>query len=235
MKRSYKLYGLIHECVVDAGANTHEVLTPCPELVEFVGQGRVAPGARVIDLGCGCGRNAVWLAQQGFNVTAVDVSPHAVQLAKALAVGRGAALHVVEADVTDLSEFPENHYELAYDNRCLHLIIEQHLRDAYLKGVRRILRPSGIFLAINIGGRDEEEALDLVASDGKAYQCVCEGTQRVGRWLPSCPVAPMWPDQHRAELEAAGLEVEAVDFSYVEGRRPAKYQIRTVARRRCAA
>jgi len=235
MSHSYRLYGLIYECVVEAGAKTHEVLTPCPELVEFIGQGRITTGATVIDLGCGCGRNAVWLAQQGFSVTAVDVSPHAVELAKALAAENSVEVRVVGADVTDLSEFPENHFELAYDNRCLHLIVEQELRDSYLRGVHRILRPSGIFFAINMGGRDEKEALDLVATDGKPYQVVCEGSQRVERWLPSYPVAPMWPDQHRAELEVAGLEVEAVDYSCVEGRRPAKHQIRTVARKPCTA
>jgi 2-polyprenyl-3-methyl-5-hydroxy-6-metoxy-1,4-benzoquinol methylase len=245
VQRSYKLYGLIHECVVDAGAKTHEVLWPDPELVEFIGRvgqervscpepdgfagpARVPSGAPIIDLGCGAGRNAVWLAQQGFHVTAIDVSPHAVQLARAFAAETGVQIDAVEADVTDLSEFPENHYDLAYDGRCLHLIVEQELRDAYLKNVLRLLRPSGTYFAINIGGRDEEQARSLAATDGKPYQYVCEGIRRVERLLPSAPVAPMWPEQHTAELQAAGFDVESV--TYVETRRPpAGYQIRTLA------
>jgi len=228
MEPSYKLYGLIHECVVDAGAKTHEVLTPDPELVEFVGLDRVAPGARVLDLGCGAGRNAVWLAQQGFDVTAIDVSPHAVQLARAFAAESNAQLQVMEADATDLAGLPENHYDLAYDGRCLHLIVEQELRDAYLRSVLRVLRPSGLYFAINIGGRDEEQAGSLTSPD--TYLYVCEGTRRVERRLPNAPVAPMWPEQHTAELQAAGFDVETV--AYVEtGRPPAGYQVRSIARK----
>ena len=55
-----------------------------PELVELVESGELLPG-RAIDLGCGEGDNAIFLAQHGFQVTAVDFSPAAIDKAKAKA------------------------------------------------------------------------------------------------------------------------------------------------------
>jgi 2-polyprenyl-3-methyl-5-hydroxy-6-metoxy-1,4-benzoquinol methylase len=46
-----------------------------------VADGRLAPG-RVLDLGCGPGRNAVWLAKAGFSVDAIDLSPEALAWAR---------------------------------------------------------------------------------------------------------------------------------------------------------
>ena len=56
-----------------------------PELlVQLVESGQVSP-CEAVDLGCGAGNYAVWLASKGFDVTGVDVSPRAVELAGKLA------------------------------------------------------------------------------------------------------------------------------------------------------
>ena len=47
------------------------------------------PGIRVLDVACGEGRNAVWLAQQGCEVVAIDISPVAIEKARRLAAERG--------------------------------------------------------------------------------------------------------------------------------------------------
>ena len=57
------------------------------------------PG-RALDLAAGEGRNAIWLAERGWQVTAVDFSRVALQKAAHLAVARGVAIEVVEDDVT---------------------------------------------------------------------------------------------------------------------------------------
>ena len=58
-----------------------------------------APG-RIVDLGCGEGRNAIWLAEQGWTVTAVDFSAVALEKTEALAKRRGVSLEIQNADLT---------------------------------------------------------------------------------------------------------------------------------------
>ncbi|WNZ07656.1 class I SAM-dependent methyltransferase [Streptomyces sp. 11x1] len=58
------------------------------------------PSGRAVDLAAGEGRNAVWLAEQGWEVDAVDFSAVALEKAGRLAVDRGVRLHTVHADLT---------------------------------------------------------------------------------------------------------------------------------------
>jgi ubiquinone/menaquinone biosynthesis C-methylase UbiE len=65
------------------------------------------PPARALDLACGEGRNAVWLAEQGWRVTGVDFSDVALAKAAELAASRGVEVEWVVADVLDYE--PERH------------------------------------------------------------------------------------------------------------------------------
>src|SRR5690606_13390251 len=64
---------------------------PDPALVAFVTAGGVKP-SRCLEIGAGTGTNALWLAEQGFDVTATDVSPRAVAKAEAKLRERGGTL-----------------------------------------------------------------------------------------------------------------------------------------------
>ncbi len=79
----------------------------------FVAQelGSLAPG-RAIDLACGEGRNAIWLAQRGWRVTAVDFSEVAIGKARAIADGHGVDVDWVHADLLDYEPTPDA-YDLA--------------------------------------------------------------------------------------------------------------------------
>ena len=69
---------------------------PTPLLVETAKQ--VAPG-KALDLACGTGRNALWLAERGWSVTAVDGSPAAVEILRGRASERGITLATKVADL----------------------------------------------------------------------------------------------------------------------------------------
>jgi SAM-dependent methyltransferase len=65
-----------------------------------------APRGRVLDLACGEGRNAVWLASRGWRVTGVDFSDVALGRARKLAARRGVHVDWVRADVTRFAPRP---------------------------------------------------------------------------------------------------------------------------------
>ena len=87
------------------------------------------PPGRALDLGAGEGRNAVWLADRGWRVTAVDFSAAGLDKGRRLAGARGLAIGWVHADLRDY-EPEEGAFQLV-------LIAYLQLREAELDGVLR--------------------------------------------------------------------------------------------------
>lgn len=116
---------------------------PRPELVDLVTRGALAPG-RAIDLGCGEGDNAVFLARHGFTVTAIDFAPAAI--AKAARKAADARVHVefVVDDRTRLRGV-SGQFDLLVDYGTFDdLGLRQ--RDDYVRHVLPLARPGGRFL-----------------------------------------------------------------------------------------
>ncbi|MFD8638454.1 class I SAM-dependent methyltransferase, partial [Streptomyces sp. NPDC059656] len=95
------------------------VAKPDESLVSYLDRGLVSPG-RALDLGCGPGRNALYLASRGFEVDAVDLSPTAVAWAEERAREAGAAVrfHCGDAFALTRAEL-SGPYDLIYDSGCL--------------------------------------------------------------------------------------------------------------------
>src|SRR5438552_1798637 len=73
----------------------------------------------VIDIGCGTGENALYLASRGHEVTGVDLVPRAVEAARAKAKDRGLAVRFDVADALDLGA-PGKRYRTAIDSGVFH-------------------------------------------------------------------------------------------------------------------
>src|SRR6266542_4383870 len=71
------------------------------ELVSLMESGHIKP-CRTIDLGCGTGENAIYLAQQGFDVTGVDYAEAAMEKARARAKDSGVQVNFIVDDLTNL-------------------------------------------------------------------------------------------------------------------------------------
>ena len=101
------------------------------------------PGA-ALDLACGAGRNAVWLAEQGWRVTAVDFSAVALRMARGLEAERRVSVEWVEADV--LAWMPPAR---AYDLVCvLYLQLPAAERRTALGRAAAAVRPGGTLLVL---------------------------------------------------------------------------------------
>ena len=132
------------------GAFFQDRSKPCPffgtapdeSLSAWVRDGPVAPG-RALDLGCGNGRNAIFLARHGFTVEAVDYAPTAIAWARERAADAGVAIEWRQASVFDLPIAPET-VDLVHDSGCFHHI-PPHRRAAYVQLVATALRPGGWF------------------------------------------------------------------------------------------
>ena len=123
---------------------------PTPLLVEMAK--RLTP-ARALDLACGSGRNALWLAEQGWSVTAVDGSPAAMEILRSQASSRGVT---VSMKVADLEKFE---YQIEPASWNLITICYYLQRDLFAPAKQGVV-PGGILLSIvHITEPEEEEPM----------------------------------------------------------------------------
>jgi SAM-dependent methyltransferase len=123
---------------------------PCPFLVDWpdenliawFGEGLLA-ARRVLELGCGNGRNAVHLASLGCTVDAVDFSAQAIEWAQQRARSAGAAVTLQCCSIFDAT-LAEGGYNLVYDSGCFHHLPPHRRRD-YVDLVDRALKPGGSY------------------------------------------------------------------------------------------
>lgn len=120
---------------------------PSSELQRVLSQHAIPPG-RALDIGCGTGSNSVWLAQQGFDVTGIDVAPLAVERSKDRARAAGVNAQFVVADVLDLPD-PKQPFSFFLDRGCYHAV--RRSSPGYAPAVAKQLAPGamGLILAGN--------------------------------------------------------------------------------------
>jgi len=124
---------------------------PAPDLVELVG--RAGLSGRAIELGCGTGVNAVWLAARGFATTAIDLSPTAIARARDRARAAGAEVAFVVGDVFDREVLPAGPVEFVFDRGVFH-VMDGDARAAFVARVAELLVPGGTWLSL-LGNRDQ--------------------------------------------------------------------------------
>lgn len=93
---------------------------PSKELRTVLDERQVAP-CRVLELGCGSGTNAVYLASRGFEVTAVDCSPRAIERGRERAAAIGVSVNWICHDVANYV-VPGSPFDLIFDRGCYHCV-----------------------------------------------------------------------------------------------------------------
>ena len=120
-----------------------------PALLQRAVAKRAAPG-RALDLGCGVGVYATWLASKGYQVVGIDFVPAALELARERAKAAGVTVEFLQADVIDYA--PSNGFDLVLDSGCLHHVPAARIA-AYRACLDRWLLPGGDFVLVHFGKR----------------------------------------------------------------------------------
>ena len=123
-------------------------------LVEFLRSSPVARG-RALDVGCGTGTNALWLAEQGFAVLGIDIAPAGIEKARAKPAGAELDCRFVVADFLNDS-ISGGPYDLVYDRGCFHVFDEAEDRERFAERVASLLTPDGRWLSL-IGSTEGPE------------------------------------------------------------------------------
>jgi len=126
---------------------------PPDELVELIEKGRIKP-CKAIDLGCGTGNYALYLAERGFEMTGVDSSPSAIEIAKENAKKRNLECDFLVMDVLGNFEKIQEAFDFVYDWLLMHHIYPKK-RRAYCENVNRMLKPGGRYLSVCFSEEDQ--------------------------------------------------------------------------------
>jgi SAM-dependent methyltransferase len=111
---------------------------PSSELQRVVAEDRITP-CRALELGCGTGVNAVWLAGQGFDVTAVDLSPLAIERARQRAADAGVTVNFLSGDILNPPDLGEP-FPFFFDRGCYHAVRRGDV-SGYLRTVEGLTTP----------------------------------------------------------------------------------------------
>lgn len=112
-------------------------------------RGRITPGIRVLDAGCGSGRNLIYFLREGYEVFGVDTDPDAIDSVRRLAASDTFRLEPIEA-----MTFPDSFADLVISSAVLHFARDDDHFEAMLRGTWRVLKPGGLLfcrLASSIG------------------------------------------------------------------------------------
>ncbi len=125
-------------------------------LFDQVLRGRVAPGMRIFDAGCGAGRNLAYLLRAGYQVSGADADPAAVAAVRALALRLAPDRPVadVRAEPLEALSFADECADVVICSAVLHFARDHDHFEAMLFGSWRMLAPGGLFfcrLASSIG------------------------------------------------------------------------------------
>jgi tellurite methyltransferase len=112
-------------------------------------RGRIGPGMRVLDAGCGGGRNLVYLLREGCDVHAVDEDPQAVQYVRAMATALAPSLDLtqIRREPVERMSWGDAHFDVVISNAVLHFARDDAQFEAMVREMWRVLRPGGLLFA----------------------------------------------------------------------------------------
>ncbi len=120
---------------------------PAPELVNTVESLNLS--GSVLELGCGTGTNAIWLSQNGFDVTAGDISPDAIEMAKRKATKENldGKIDFKVLNVLNMGQLNTKNFNFVFDRGCFHSI-EDEKRNVFVEVIYENLKSEGLWLSL---------------------------------------------------------------------------------------
>lgn len=174
---------------------------PTPIVGEILLQYPLPPDARLLEIGCGEGRDAFPLLKQGFDLLATDVSPEAVRYCREKMPAFEDRFQVLDCVAGQWEE----RFDLIYAVAVLHMLVTEEDRRGFYRFIREHLKPEGLGLICTMGDGQTECRSDI----GTAFEAQERTHQTTGRRLrlagTSCRMVSF--ASFERELSDSGLQV----------------------------
>ncbi|HEY9680530.1 MAG TPA: class I SAM-dependent methyltransferase [Oculatellaceae cyanobacterium] len=150
-----------------------------PELVRYLESSTMPK--QILEIGCGTGSNAIWMAERGASVLATEISPTAIELAKKkIENNKSLKLEFRLADIIESSPVKEGTIDFVFDRGVYHVMPDDDSREIFIDRVAGALKNGGFWLCIagsadedrpeNAGGPPQLQASDLVNLAQKHFE-----------------------------------------------------------------
>jgi tellurite methyltransferase len=148
-------------------------------LFDQIQRGRIASGDRIVDVGCGFGRNLVYLLREGYEVYAIDNDSDAIRAVRTMAAHLAPRLPAdnFRAESIEHNSFTDGFADVVISSAVLHFARDDATFEGMLTGSWRLVAPGGVFfcrLASTIG---LESRVRPVGATCRRYQ-LPDGTER---------------------------------------------------------
>jgi SAM-dependent methyltransferase len=163
-------------------------------------RGRLRPGMRILDAGCGSGRNLQYLLRAGYDVSATDRDPNAVESVRRLAASLAAAVPSdnFRVEPAERCSFADASFDVVLSSAVLHFARDDEHFTAIVNEMWRVLRPGGVLfarLASTIGMADRMRRVDgrrFILPDGtERYLVDAELLETITRRLNGTLLDPL--------------------------------------------
>jgi len=156
------------------GKTPWELERPDSNLIEMIKKENILP-CKTLEIGCGTGSNAIWLAQNNFDVTGIDFSSLAIEKAKTKSRKKGVKIQFFVEDFLEQDQEQEKggpDFEFVFDRGCFHSFDKKDDRKAFAENVSFYLKQGGLWFSLlgKVDDRPKDEgppmrsALDIVSA-----------------------------------------------------------------------
>ena len=185
---------------------------PSDIVFEIIKKYGISADDTVLEIGCGEGRDAVYLLEKGYNLSATDVSPEAVNYCKSQYKDFADRFDLLDAVQGKL----DKKFDYIYSVAVIHMLVEDEDRQAFYAFIKEHLTENGFALICTMGDGEMERKTDVsVAFD--LGERVCEG-ETVLVAETSCRIVTA--QTFEKELKDIGFEIIEQGYTSVENHFP---------------
>ncbi|MDR2686751.1 MAG: class I SAM-dependent methyltransferase [Oscillospiraceae bacterium] len=124
---------------------------------EIIGKYKIPKASKLLEIGCGEGRDAIYLLKNGYHLLATDISPAAIQYCRSNCPEYAEAFRVLNC----LADRMEEAYDFIYAVAVLHMLVLDEDRAQFYRFIYEQLTDTGIALICTIGDGKEEWSSDI--------------------------------------------------------------------------
>ncbi|MDF2675019.1 MAG: hypothetical protein K0R09_3288 [Clostridiales bacterium] len=206
MKKYYHAYNERYKKVHEEGLLWFSK-EPTPEVLEWIKYYNIRIKDEICEIGCGEGRDSLYLAQSGYCITAIDSSEEAIKKCKDLSREKGLNVNWIVKDALEIGDGSEfKKFKWIYTIATLHMLVDDEDRIKFLTSIYNLLEPSGKLLLLSLGDGVNERSSDI----STAFELQERNHMWTGRKMNVAGTSYRgvnWAN-HKKELEQTGFHIE---------------------------